>query len=107
MAHGLSIPIGKLGYHLSVPRFLSRAVDAESRNLPVKGTQYEGQIRSQGDPQYPERRTSEGPQRLGDPVRCSLGLSRIPGTGIAHATATDNLESVNSSKAQSAQSFDV
>lgn len=49
VVHGLSIPIGKLGYHLSVPRFVSRAVDAASRtlleSLARRGvTQQEGQI---------------------------------------------------------------
>lgn len=88
VVHGLSIPIGKLGYHLSVPRFVSRAVDAESRTLPeslaIRGaTQQEGQILRLGDPQCPERLTTNGPQLTMVLVGSSLGHSRTPGTGIA------------------------
>lgn len=98
MVHGLSIPIGKLGYHLSVPRFLSRAVDAESRNLPepmaIRGSaQYEGQILGQGTPQNLERSRSDGPQLMVVPVDGSLRHSR---TGKLTQVTQRPLESINS-----------
>ena len=92
MVHGLSIPIGKLGYHLSVPRFVTRAVDAESTTLPesvaVRGSsQYEGQILRLGDPQYPERRASDGTQLT---MVLVGGHSRAPGTGVASQRRNEN-----------------
>lgn len=90
--------MGKLGYHLSLPRFLSRAVDAESRNLPesmaIRGSaQYEGQILGQGTPQTPERSRSDRTQLTAVPVGGSLRHSR---TGKLTQVMQRPLESINS-----------
>lgn len=71
--HGLSVPVGKLGYQLSLPRTLSSAVMSRSETEPTfsegqAGVQIQRPLGSQRDLTRLERPKGEEPLRIMFPI---------------------------------------
>lgn len=71
--HGLSVPVGKLGYQLSLPRTLSSAVMSRSETEPIvpegqAGAQIQRPLDSERDLTRLGRPKSENPPRVKFPI---------------------------------------
>lgn len=99
--HGLSVPVGKLGYQLSLPRTLSSAAISRSETEPTVpeaqvGAQIQRPLGSQRDLTRLERPKGEVPPRVKFPIGASI-IRTSPGHDL-NETAEGNEAEIESAE---------
>lgn len=101
MVHGLSVPVGKLGYQLSLPRTLSSAVMSRSETEPnfsegQAGVQIQRPLGSQSDLTRLERPKGEEHLRVRFPI--DAPIIRNSPTHDSNITTGTNEPEIESAK---------